>query len=106
MEKEYKQAKLKAAKTLGVRVLPSNLEVALELDNFAAETEGEARIQRLIKMREQALLIMNVLRLHCPMLLGSVWRGTIKRNSDIDIEAYSDKPKEIVACLEVKDLRF
>lgn len=41
-EKEYKQAKLKAAETFRSRFLPSNLDVALELDNIAEETEGPA----------------------------------------------------------------
>jgi hypothetical protein len=39
-EKEYKQAKKRAAKMLSVRVLPSNLEVAEELDKIAEEKEG------------------------------------------------------------------
>jgi len=39
-KKEYKQAKMKAAKNCGVRIMPTNLEVALELDEIAEETEG------------------------------------------------------------------
>src|SRR4030042_1294952 len=54
-EKEYKQAKLKAAKTLRTNFLPTNLEVALELDHIAEENEGVARKQRLVQMREGAL---------------------------------------------------
>ena len=46
-EKEYKQAKEKAAKTLGTHFLPSNLEVALELDKIAEENEGAKRKERL-----------------------------------------------------------
>ena len=42
-EKEYKQAKTRAAQTLGTNFLPSNLEVALELDKMAEENEGENR---------------------------------------------------------------
>jgi len=42
-EKEYKQAKKRAAKMLRVRVLPSNLEVAEELDKIAEEKEGSSR---------------------------------------------------------------
>jgi len=38
-EKEYKQAKLKAAKTFGVHFLPSNLEVAIEFDKIAEENK-------------------------------------------------------------------
>ena len=42
-EKEYKQAKLKAAKTLGTHFLPTNLEVAIELDKIAEANEGASQ---------------------------------------------------------------
>jgi predicted nucleotidyltransferase len=105
-EKEYKQAKLKAAANLGVHVLPSNLEIALELDRVAQETEGSARTERLVKMRTEALRIMKVLAPYCPILIGSVWRGTIKRGSDIDVEAYYDEPEEVVAALKDGGLKI
>jgi predicted nucleotidyltransferase len=100
LEKEYKQAKMKAAENLGVHVLPSNLEVALELDQIVDETEGPARKERLVQMRTEALEIMKLLKACCPLLIGSVWRGTTRRGSDIDIEAYSDEPEETVAALK------
>jgi predicted nucleotidyltransferase len=99
-EKEYKQAKTKAAKTFGVHFLPTNLEVALELDRIAEEKEGSARKERLIHMRQQALTIMKLLSAYCPLLLGSVWRGTIRLGSDIDIAVYTDSPEQIVAFLK------
>src|SRR5208283_2246218 len=91
-EKEYKQAKEKAAKTLGAHFLPSNLEVALELDKIAEENEGAKRKERLIQMRNEALKIMKLLDAYCPVLIGSVWRGTIRQESDIDIAVYTDEP--------------
>ncbi len=105
-EKEYKQAKLKAAKTLGAHFLPSNLEVAIELDKIAEENEGSARKERLIQMRKEALKTMLVLREHCPLLIGSVWRGTIRRGSDIDIAVYHDVPDEILRLLEKAGFRI
>jgi predicted nucleotidyltransferase len=101
-EKEYKQAKLKAAKTLGSHFLPTNLEVAVELDRIAEETEGSARKERLAQMRLEALQIMKTLEAYKPVLLGSVWRGTIRRGSDIDIAVYNDAPSEIVNLLKAK----
>ena len=95
-EKEYKQAKEKAAQTFGVHFLPSNLEVALELDKIAEENEGAKRRERLIQMRKEALEIMHLLGGFCPVLIGSVWRGTIKQGSDIDIAVYTDDPEEIL----------
>ena len=69
-EKEYKQAKTKAAETFGVHFLPSNFEVALELDRLAEEKEGTRRKERLIQMRKEALKIMKLLDPYCPLLLG------------------------------------
>jgi len=99
-EKEYKQAKDKAAQTFGTHFLPSNLQVALELDKVAEENEGAARKERLIQMRKEALDIMKLLSAFCPLLIGSVWRGTIKQGSDIDIAVYTDEPEKIVNSLK------
>ena len=99
-EKEYKQAKLKAAKTFGVHFLPTNIEVALELEKIAEENEGAARKERLIQMRKEALKIMTILKSYNPILIGSVWRGTIRHGSDIDIALYHDVPYEVVDVLK------
>jgi predicted nucleotidyltransferase len=100
IEKEYMQAKLKAAETLGVYLLPTNLEIALELDRIAEENEGPMRRERLIHMRQEALKLMRLLENFNPTLVGSVWRGTITRDSDIDITVYSDDPKEVLELLK------
>jgi predicted nucleotidyltransferase len=105
-EKEYKQAKEKAAKTLGAHFLPSNLEVALELDRIAEENEGPKRKERLIQMRNEALKTMKILNAYCPVLIGSVWRGTIKRGSDIDIAVYTDDPEEIIKILKAEGIKI
>jgi predicted nucleotidyltransferase len=104
-EKEYKQAKLKAAKTFGAHFLPSNLEVALELDRIAEENEGPARLERLVRMRREALRIMRIVRAYNPLLMGSVWRGTIHRGSDIDIVVQHDEPAIILVMLRESRLR-
>lgn len=104
-EKEYKQAKTKAAKTLGAHFLPSNLEVALELDKIAEEYEGAKRKERLIQMRKEALTIMQLLSAYCPVLIGSVWRGTIKQGSDIDIAVYTETPERIADILKAEGVR-
>ncbi len=105
-EKEYKQAKEKAAKTLGAHFLPSNLEVALELDKIAEENEGAKRKERLIQMRNEALKIMKLLDAYYPVLIGSVWRGTIKQGSDIDIAVYTDEPEEIEQILKAERVKI
>jgi len=90
LEKEYLQAKIRAAQALNVRLLPSNREVAEELDILADEFEGLSRRHRLIRLRKSALKLMESLFEFKPRLIGSVWRGTATRNSDIDIRVLSD----------------
>jgi hypothetical protein len=105
-EKEYKQAKDKAAQILGTHFLPSNLEVALELDKIAEEQEGEKRRERLIQMRTEALAVMQLLNGFCPVLIGSVWRGTIKQGSDIDIAVYTDDSEAVVNALKAGNVKI
>ena len=104
-EKEYKQAKQKAAQTFGIHFLPSNLEVALELDKIAEEHEGSQRKERLVQMRREALDFMELLAAFFPVLIGSVWRGTIKQGSDIDIAVYADEPLEVLNLLKASDVQ-
>ena len=99
-EKEYKQAKKRAAKTLRVWVLPSNLEVAEELDKIAEEREDSSRRELLLRMRKEALEIMNTLENFYTILVGSVWRGTAHQNSDIDILTFSQDPKSVLDKLQ------
>jgi len=106
VEKEYKQAKLKAAKTFGTHFLPTNLEVATELDKLAEENEGKARQDRLIRMRKEALKLMKILKEYNPVLIGSVWRGTIHHESDIDIVAHHDEPEDILKILEQNNIKI
>jgi hypothetical protein len=106
IEKEYKQAKLKAARTLGVKFLPTNLEVANELDRMAEEMEGRLRQEHLIQRRKEALELMKILRVYRPILVGSVWRGIAHRQSDIDIIVYYDEPNAIVETLERNNFKI
>ena len=99
-ENEYKQAKKRAAQTLGARVLPSNFEVAEELDRIAEEREGAQRKEQLLRMRNEAKELLNTLKLFSPRLVGSVWRGTIHKNSDIDILTFSQEPTPVLCQLQ------
>ena len=102
-EKEYKQAKERAARNLGTRTLPTNVEVAEELDRIAEEREGTARKNRLILMRNEALQIMKTLALFDPKMVGSVWRGTAHRGSDIDITVFSSDHGQVIERLNEKN---
>lgn len=99
-EKEYRQSKLRAAKNLSVNILPSNAEIAAELDRIAEEKEGKSRKKRLVLMRREALQILKALEDFSPILVGSVWRGTIHLGSDIDISTLSRNPEKVVQSLE------
>ncbi len=101
-EKEYKQAKLRAARDLNVHILPSNAEIAKELDRIAGDREGKARQRRLVQMRYEALQIMQILENFNPILVGSLWRGTVHRNSDIDIFTYAQDAQKIASALKEK----
>jgi len=92
---EYRQAKETAACSLGLDAMPSNFEVAVELDLLAEQSEGEGRRRLLMEMRVQALKIMWALRDYSPLLIGSVWRGTARKGSDIDITAYAVEYKGV-----------
>ena len=105
-EKEYKQAKTRAAETLGTHFLPSNLEVALELDKIAEENEGSKRKEHLIEMRKEALVVMRLVSAYYPVLIGSVWRGTTRLGSDIDIAAYADEPQRVLDALKTQCVKI
>jgi predicted nucleotidyltransferase len=105
-EKEYKQAKQRAAETLKTRVFPSNIEVAEELDRMAEEIEGNSRKNMLLRMRREAKEIMAILQDYDPLLVGSVWRGTARQNSDIDIIAYSQDPILILIQLQRQNFKI
>jgi predicted nucleotidyltransferase len=84
-------------------VFPSNFEVAEELDKIAEEMEGEARNYLLLRMRKEAHEIMAALKDFNPKLVGSVWRGTARKNSDIDILAFSQDPLQVLDQLKEHD---
>ncbi len=103
---EFKQAKQQAANLLRVKVQPSNFEVALELDKIADELEGASRRKALVRMRREALHIMRILKPFSPLLTGSVWRGTAREGSDIDIIVHSSEADQVVDVLKSSNLNI
>ena len=108
---DYKNAKDKACSDLGMTAAPSNFQVAIELDKLADEIEGVSKRTLLLNLREVALEVMDELvslnpSLH-PKLVGSVWRGTSRKGSDIDIIVYADDTDEVVDLLieNIPDVR-
>lgn len=97
---EYKQAKEEAARRLGVKTLPNNFEVAVELDRLAGEVEGGDREKLRVDLRREALNVMRRLKAFHPRLIGSVWRGTARKGSDIDIEVFCHKRETVIKEVE------
>ncbi len=102
---EYIQAKEMAAASLGAKSTPSNYEVAIELDRLADEAEGGVRQRRLTEMRGKALALMKDLKGFSPRLIGSVWRGTARRGSDIDVVVLARSPSDLEAPLADYEIR-
>jgi len=57
-------------------------------------------------MRREALEIMQCLERYNPRLVGSVWRGTIHRNSDIDITVFSSDAKSVMRKIQERGFRI
>lgn len=88
------------------KFLPTNFEIAMEFDRLAEENEGQARQKRLVQMRREALRLMQLLRAYKTLLMGSVWRGTIHHESDIDITVYHDEPNDVLSDLEQNSVKI
>lgn len=105
---EYKQAKDEAARILQLPSLPNNREVVAELDRLADTYEGVEERRLLLRfLRTEALKLMTLLKDHAPRLIGSVWRGTVRRGSDVDLEVFTDDPVKVIEQLKhaYSDLR-
>jgi predicted nucleotidyltransferase len=57
-------------------------------------------------MRNDALVLMKAFRGSHPVLIGSVWRGTIRRGSDIDIELFNDQPQQVASQAAAEGLKI
>ena len=93
---DYKRAKTVACSNLGLKILPNNFDVAMKVNALADKIEGKLRSELLIDLRKKALLIMNELAVFNPKLVGSVWRGTSRKGSDIDITVYSENIDAVI----------
>ncbi len=92
---EYKRAKLSAAKSLYINILPSNYDIAMELDRLVEQIEGKERQKLILRLRKEAFELMTYLSPFQTRLIGSVWRGTARKGSDIDIQVYASSTDEV-----------
>ena len=104
-ESEYYRAKMKAAKRIcrgwvKPADLPSNAEIRDQVQVLARTFEGDARTDRLMEMRMEALRMMRSLARFRPRLIGSVLTGHIRQGSDIDLHVFAESSAPVAAALD------
>ena len=72
---------------------------------LARTHEGDARTDRLLEMRLEALRMMRLLSHFRPRLIGSVMTGHIRQGSDIDLHLFSDNVSSVAAIVCLRRLR-
>jgi len=104
-ETQYHLAKMKAAKRVQrgwvkQADLPANWEIRDEVQAMSRIFEGERRFEPLEAMRYEALRILRLLERFRPRVVGNLLDGEIRRDSPIEIHAFSDSISTISASLE------
>jgi hypothetical protein len=102
-------AKRKAVKQLGLpehTALPDNAEVEAELHTYRSIFPDEEHDERLLALRQTALVILELLTDFRPYLTGSVLDGTANEHSNIDIFIFADSAKEVEIFLLNRKIEF
>ncbi len=110
-EREYYQAKLKAARRIcrgwvKPQDLPSNAEIRDQIELLARMFEGQRRTENLKQMRLEALHLMRLLCRFRPRLIGSTLTGHVRQGSDIDIHVFADSPETVAQVLEQEGVAY
>ena len=110
-ESEYYRAKMKAAKRIcrgwvKPADLPSNAEIRDQVQMLARTFEGDARTDRLLEMRLEALRMMRTLGNFRPRLIGSVLTGHIRQGSDIDLHVFAESSAPVAAALDFEGIVY
>lgn len=106
---DYATAKRKAARQAGIddaRQLPTNEEVDAALHQHQALYGGEAHVERLRALREQAAAVMRDLARFNPYLTGSVLKGTAGKYADINLQLYAENEKAVELYLIGRGTRY
>lgn len=95
---DYSLAKRKAARQMGAsdsHSLPNNAEIQQALRAYQELYQKDEQPQRLRRLRQEALSVMQLLEQFNPHLTGSVLAGTATRHSDINLQLFADSAKEV-----------
>lgn len=99
---DYRQAKLKAARRLGIRneaELPHNREIEAALREYQRLFLGVRQPRDLRRRREAALHALEFFACFQPRLVGPVLDGTADANSPIRLHLFSDDPNMVAVFL-------
>lgn len=95
---DFALAKRKAARQAGVgdrRHLPTNAEVEQALRSYRLLYQHSEHRARLHYLRTEAIRVMREFAAFNPRLVGSVLSGSAGRHSDIDLQLFTDRSKEV-----------
>ena len=95
---DYGSAKRKAARQLGAPDsgnLPDNQQVEEALRSYQALYQADETREQLALLRQTAIEYMEQLADFDPHLTGSVLNGTAGRNTDINLQLFTDDQKEV-----------
>lgn len=95
---DYGHAKRKAGRQLGVtedHCMPTNAEIEEEIRIFHEIYNSEDQPAALQQLRQDALLVMQMLERFNPHLTGSVLDGTAGRYAATDIHLYAESLKDV-----------
>src|SRR5690606_22641672 len=95
---DYGHAKRKAGRQLGIsddHCMPTNAEIEEEIRIFHEIYNNETQPEALKQLRQDALVVMQMLERFNPHLTGAVLDGTAGRYAATDIHLYADSLKEV-----------
>lgn len=106
---DFALAKRKAARQAGVRDtrhLPTNEEVEQALRSYQSLYQGAEHRARLRFLRSEAVRAMREFSAYNPHLVGSVLSGSAGRYSDINLQLFTDRVKEVELHLLDRQLAY
>ena len=106
---DYAQAKLKAARSLGLpdsTPLPENAEVDSELRSYQRLFQNDEQSERIAHLRRKAVEMMAIVQRFNAYLTGPVLDGSAGRYAEIDIQLFTDSAKDVEIFLLNQHLDF
>lgn len=91
-------ARRKLARQMGIRnerELPDDGEITMALRSFQSLYQADEQQEALVRLRQTAVEAMELLEPYDPWLVGSVLNGTAGPHSDIQLQLYTDRGKEL-----------